>query len=441
MKHTHTILTAFLVVAVLAAAPAFAQTRCPDAVTCRGAQRIFPSSGATNSFQVTNTSGTSMFKITAAGAITFGGAQTFSAAVTFDSTVTWGTAGTINFDGTTIDLDPTDTFDLEMAAGKVASIDMSNNLTSAFSVMEAAVPYIVVNTNTGTESIVFGGTADDPSYSFAGTGTLSLAGGFDGAGIGDFADTLTCSKGSGVALDIDSGGELNVDGTLDQNGNADLAGDVVFSGSSKTISFASAIDANAGADIGGAALNLSYAGDALTMGATNDASLDGYVAHGTGTPDKLAAGTAAALYVTDAFEVDGLAYFDAATICADAFEVDGLTTLDGGYDSVGPITESGVTTYTTTQSLLTTSHVVYLNPAAGAFTFTLTTAACDAAGDVGRVVELKCINSGANGCGAKNVTIATQASEKIDDADTYVLNADYEAITVRCRAADNWNVF
>ncbi len=296
MKRLNAILTILVLVIVAGAASA-----APPEGDGFYSIRVTPKGYMTNSLLINNSSGTAMLTITKDGVTTFAGAQTFSAGVTFDSTSTWGAAGTINFDGTTIDLDPTSTFDLEMAAAKVAGIDLADNLTAALAITEAAVPYIVINTNTGTESIVFGGTADDPDYTFAGTGTMSLAGGFDGAGIGDFAGTLTCSKGTGTALDVSSGGELNIDGTLDVNGTsdfgatatfskgsgdavdiasggalnidgtvdcngaADFADNVLFSGTSKTVSFASNVDANAGLAADGAAITLNHSSN-FTVG-------------------------------------------------------------------------------------------------------------------------------------------------------------------------------
>ncbi len=510
-----------LIIAILAALPAsyaVARARVGYGMTGMSGLDIQQSSAYDNAFIVRDTGGTAKVTITNAGVTTWGAAQTFSGAVTFDSTTTWGVAGTQNFDGTTIDWDPTDTVDIEMAAAKVMGIDLSDNLTAALAITEAAVPYIVINTNTGSESIVMGGTADDPDFTFVGTGALSsdgsvdhdlsgtydaemaaaqtysidisdnlasafliteasvpyididtqtgseqitfggtgddpvylfagtsrveidgeleLDGALDADSTADIAGQLTCSAGTGTALSVSSGGELNNDGTLDQNGNADLAGDAVFSGTSKTISFASVLDINAGADVGGAALNLSFAGDALTMGATNDASMDGYVAHGTGTPDKVVAGTAAAVYITDALEVDSFAYFDANTIVDGDFQVStGTVTVDNGTELGGVFKWDNVAAKTAAYApaAATTDGILIVTGAAGGWTYAYPEEDCDATADIGRIITVKCGASGVTGCSARPVAI-TPETATVDGQATHTLNVDWTSVDLLCGA-------
>jgi len=124
-----------------------------------------------------------------------------------------------------------------------------------------------------------------------------------------------------------------------------------------------------------------------------------------------------------------------------AADIKGTLTLSGGLTVTGPVIGTGVVTYTTTQASLPTNHIVYLSPAGTSFTYTLATADCDAAGDLGRTIQIKCLGTGALGCSSDPVTIATAGgTEYIDDLATYTMSVDYEAITLVCRATSNWNV-
>ena len=436
---------------------------------------IDPRGSQTNSLIIYNNSGTAQVTITKAGVVTWAGAQTFSAGVTFDSTTIWGAAGTIDFDGTTIDLDPTSTFDLEMAAAKTASIDVSDNLTSAFSIMEAAVPYIVVNTNTGTESIVFGGTGDDPDFFMAGTGELDIAGTLDVEGAADIKGMLTLSKGSATALSVSAGGELTNAGTLNQDGNADFAGNVVLSGTSKTVSAASLIDANAGLTADGAAITLNHDSNfttgigtasntqAVTIGGGSNTvavassswdvstlgAFSGVTTIAASDTVSLSKNSGDALTLTGAsgsLNNDGLLDQNGNADLAGNVVLSGasktvsaasLVDMNAGMSTTGPVYTDGVTTDTTTASTAATDHVMLINTASAAFTLTLSTADCDAAADVGRTLIIKCIGS----CGAKPLTIDTQASETIDGAASATINTNYGAINLVCGAADTWYIY
>jgi len=110
------------------------------------------------------------------------------------------------------------------------------------------------------------------------------AGAVDAASTADFADTVTFSKGSGDALSVSSGGALNNEGTLDQNGTSDF----------------------------GAAITCSYVGNCLTSGTTADIEWLGFAAFGNGTPNGVTDGAAEAVYVEGGLEVDAIIYADGA---------------------------------------------------------------------------------------------------------------------------------
>lgn len=87
-----------------------------------------------------------------------------------------------------------------------------------------------------------------------------------------------------------------------------------------------------------------------------------------------------------------------------------------------------------TYDLLSTDHILSaVYTATGAITsLTLPTAQCTR----GREVIVK--DSGGN-AGTNNITIDTEGSEKIDGADTYVINNDYDSITLFSDGS-NWFV-
>jgi len=110
------------------------------------------------------------------------------------------------------------------------------------------------------------------------------AGAVDAASTADFADTVTFSKGSGDALSVSSGGALNNEGTLDQNGTSDF----------------------------GAAITCSYAGNCLTSGTTADIEWLGFAAFGDAAPDGVTDGAAEAVFIEGGLEVNGTFYADGA---------------------------------------------------------------------------------------------------------------------------------
>jgi hypothetical protein len=439
--------------------------------------RITPKNYSTNALVVINPStGSSVYTMTKAGAVTYGGAQTFN------STTTWGTAGSIDFNGTSIDLDPTTDVTCDMDAGKNITFTVSDTEADAFLIQEGSSAYLDITTTNSSEAINLGNATTNPDVNILGSGTVAIAGPVDGAGAADFAGdfsvatsnftvasatgntlvagtltstgaldvnaaadisgALVLSATTGDALSVASGAAIDNDGTLDQNGNVDMAGNVVLSGSSKTISAASLVDMNAGADVGGAALNLSFAGDALTMGAGNDASMDGYVAHGTGTPDKVVAGTDAVLYVTGASEFDGLSYFDADVAFAADILVAVDTNLQGELETNGVLKFDNIAAKTAAYApaAATTDYILTVTAAAGSWTYAYPEEDCDAAADIGRIIKVKCAASGATGCAARPITI-TPETATIDGAASLVLSSDYAAVELLCSAVNTLLVF
>lgn len=145
-------------------------------------------------------------------------------------------------------------------------------------------------------------------------------------GASNFADTATFAKGSGDAVDISSGGALNNDGTLDQNGTSDF----------------------------GAAITCSYAGNCLTSGTTADIEWLGFASFGNATPDGVTDGTAEDVFIEGGLEVNGTIYADGAIDADSTLDVASSATVGslsctaagtfgGGYGDTGAtISTAGV---------------------------------------------------------------------------------------------------
>ena len=140
---------------------------------------------------------------------------------------------------------------------------------------------------------------------------------FDGAidadSTSDFAGAAVFSAGTGTALDVSTGGELNVDGTLDVNGTSDFS----------------------------AALTCSYAGNCLTSGATADIEWLGFAAFGDAAPNAVVDGTAEAVFVEGALEVDGIAYFDGAIDADSTSDFAGAAVFSAGTGTALDVSSGG----------------------------------------------------------------------------------------------------
>jgi Ca2+-binding RTX toxin-like protein len=211
------------VLAVLVGTSAYAQTRCPTSVTCRGAQRLFPKSTATNSFEVLDSSGTATLTITTAGVVTFAGAATHSSTLAVTGNFSVNTskftvaaasgntlvAGTLNVTGaadlaSTLALGGDVTFDAGLAAGA--------DITMAQAAAEAASVALEIT----------GGEGGDGATTTAGKGgAVSLIGGAGGA---TFTDQ-DGADGGDVNLTGGAGIDLNGAGSNDGDG-----GDVILTG-------------------------------------------------------------------------------------------------------------------------------------------------------------------------------------------------------------------
>jgi hypothetical protein len=94
----------------------------------------------------------------------------------FSGTVTIS-GGNLVFTGVAIDLDPTGAFTLDMDAGFTIALNMADNQAAAFALREGGLTdYFVVTTTNASESLVFGNTGTNPTYSFLGTGAASFGG-------------------------------------------------------------------------------------------------------------------------------------------------------------------------------------------------------------------------------------------------------------------------
>lgn len=119
-------------------------------------------------------------------------------------------AGPLNFDGTNIDLDPTGTYALNMAASQTATITVAATLANAFLIQQSTNAFYAIDTSGNT--ITHGG-ATNPTHVFTGTGPVSF-----GGGVGSAGQILT-SNGAGVAPTWQASASGNtLDAAYDQGG-------------------------------------------------------------------------------------------------------------------------------------------------------------------------------------------------------------------------------
>ncbi|MCP6727006.1 MAG: hypothetical protein KJI69_03220, partial [Patescibacteria group bacterium] len=131
---------------------------------------------------------------------------TVNSTATFASSVTISAATTLsslNVSGNTIlgdDAADTLTINASIASltAQATDFDIKDNTASSFTISEAANDYINITTTDDSETLIFGNAATNPSYSFLGTGTLTVSGG--GSLTGTWSDL-----GTVTTIDIDGG--------------------------------------------------------------------------------------------------------------------------------------------------------------------------------------------------------------------------------------------
>jgi hypothetical protein len=185
--------------------------------------------------------------------------------------------------GGTIDLDPTETFDLSMDATKTATIHISDNLDASFLIQEAANNYFEIDTRDGAEIMNFGNATTNPDYSFLGTGQVTFAGNVDATnGLDVTTAALTAAAGftvsggvttiTGSDIDLDPTGHftLDMDATkkitftvadnladtfkIQEGANSIMA--ITSANGAEAIDFGYNVDANLGLDVSGGNLTL-----------------------------------------------------------------------------------------------------------------------------------------------------------------------------------------
>ena len=218
--------------------------------------------------------------------------------------------GTFAFTGSTLDMDPTGAFTLDMDALMTATITIADNLADAFVVADAGGNYISCDSTTGSELLELGNATDNVAISQLGTGQVTFPGNVDAqSGL----DVTTAALTAAAALTC-SGGAFTFTGTninLDPTGTFDLAMD---SGQAFSV------------DINSAASNISLAttggAEDLTVEVTGatDSSLVLQSA-GTGADAVLIAASAGGIDVNSA----GAFTMDSVTMSLDCTDDSNLT--------------------------------------------------------------------------------------------------------------------
>jgi hypothetical protein len=131
---------------------------------------------------------------------------------------------TLDVDGP-LDIDTTGSIDLTTteAAADAIHLDANGAVTTGIDIDLGSVSGMTIDGGLVDVGGATCGVADgDNDVCIAAVlevdGETELDGALDADSTSDFADTATFSKGSGTALDVSSGGELNLDGTMDVNG-------------------------------------------------------------------------------------------------------------------------------------------------------------------------------------------------------------------------------
>ena len=247
------------------------------------------------------------------GARTIGIGSAAATAINIDATTVSVGTGTLAFDGTAIDLDPTGTFDLAMDAAQTVTIHIADALDAAFLIQEAANNYIEVDTQNAAEIINLGNAVTNPALTQLGSGQVTFNGNVDAVNgldvsVGAFAFTGT-----------------NID--LDPTGTFDLAMDA---GQAFSV------------DINGAASNITL----VATGAAHDLTISVTGAQNSSLILLAEGTTADALQITTTGVGGGM-----DISCAGDLDIIGTTTADFGdgtgavhYDGAGALSLTGTTT-------------------------------------------------------------------------------------------------
>jgi hypothetical protein len=216
--------------------------------------------------------------------------------------------GTVDVDGSTVDIDLTAGFSID---GDTAS---NISLSAQDLTIEAETGSIIIKAD---EAAADGLLLDLDEA--AGTGLDIDVGATNGVSIdGGMLDVGTCTAGTAsgdndacIAGVLEVDGELELDGALDADSTSDFADTATFSKGS------------------GSAIAISAGGD-IDLPATADINAYGFVTVGDGTPDgDVAAGTDEELYVEGDVEVDGILNADGAINADSTLDVDGTATFAG----------------------------------------------------------------------------------------------------------------
>ena len=247
------------------------------------------------------------------GARTIGIGSAAATAINIDATTVSVGTGTLAFDGTAIDLDPTGAVDLAMDAAQTVTIHIADALDAAFLIQEAANNYIEVDTQNAAEIINLGNAVTNPALTQLGSGQVTFNGNVDAVNgldvsVGAFAFTGT-----------------NID--LDPTGTFDLAMDA---GQAFSV------------DINGAASNITL----VATGAAHDLTISVTGAQNSSLILLAEGTTADALQITTTGVGGGM-----DISCAGDLDIIGTTTADFGdgtgavhYDGAGALSLTGTTT-------------------------------------------------------------------------------------------------
>lgn len=182
-----------------------------------------------------------------AGTQIFTGDKTFTGTATFSNTTTVnGTLaanGIINLGdggdaitvlGSTISLSPS-------GAGNDISINLVDDNTDALDIQEGVRNYININTSNGTENIAFGNATNNPSVSFLGTGTITVA---------NFGTGIVHSNSSGVlsssAVNLNSADVTGILQPANGGTGASTLNDLITLGTHTTGNYVATITAGGG---------------------------------------------------------------------------------------------------------------------------------------------------------------------------------------------------
>ena len=124
------------------------------------------------------------------------------------------TGGAFTFSGSNINMDPTGTYDLLMAAAQTHSTHLSDNLASAFLVENAGGDdFIMIDTTNAAEVIALGNATSNPVINLLGTGQKTVSGNMDVTGGLDVSGAPFSMTGTNIDLDPTGTYDLSMDAT------------------------------------------------------------------------------------------------------------------------------------------------------------------------------------------------------------------------------------